>query len=106
MTDKSSNELEERIECLEALLIEQEHRFVATWSNFLRRGRWTESSKKRTAAVKALLFRFVPRLGPISVGFAFATALTVYFAYQANVKLENQNKLLVVQNELQEAQRR
>lgn len=101
-----SDTLENRVETLETNVLEQEHRLLASIVNFARRNRWPKGSEKRSAVIKALFWNLLPKAGPVAAGVTIISLITVYLAYQANLKIENQNILMAVQNELQESQRR
>lgn len=101
-----SAKLEDRVETLEANVLEQEHRLITSIVNFVQRNKWPKNSEKRSAVVKALFWNLLPKAGPVAAGVTIISLITVYLAYQANLKIENQNILMAVQNELQESQRR
>lgn len=91
---------------IEAKLLEQEHRLFRVWLNFLRISKFEKGDKRRVATLKALVWSFIPKPTPTIIALSFVSLITLFFAYEANVKLENQNTLLLIQNELQESQRR
>ncbi|MCF8378436.1 MAG: pentapeptide repeat-containing protein [Bacteroidales bacterium] len=98
-------DIEKLIE-IEAKVIEQEHRLFPVWLNFMRRNKYKKGDIRRTSTLKALLWSFMPKPTPTIIALSFVSLITLFFAYEANVKLENQNTLLLIQNELQESQRR
>jgi uncharacterized protein YjbI with pentapeptide repeats len=102
----SSEECEGKLVELEAQILEQEHRIISTFINFFGRSKWPKSDKRRRATIISLLWMFVPRITPTTAGLGAVGLLTIVLAYEANIKLENQNTLITVQNELAEAQRR
>ena len=91
---------------IEAKILEQEHRFITSVINFVNRTQWPRGDARRKATVVALLWKLVPRITPVTAGVGLLGLLTILLAYEANLKLENQNTLITVQNELSEAQRR
>ncbi|MCT4580005.1 MAG: pentapeptide repeat-containing protein [Flavobacteriales bacterium] len=99
-------EIKERIVNVEARLLEQEHRLLPVWLNFFRRNRYGKNDKRRSSTLKALLWSFVPKPTPTVIAISLISIVTMILAYEANIKLENQNTLLLIQNELQESQRR
>ncbi len=102
----SSGEYDDKLVELEAQILEQEHRIISTFINFFGRSKWPKGDKRRKATITSLLWMFVPRITPTVAGLGAAGLLTIILAYEANIKLENQNTLITVQNELAEAQRR
>ncbi|MBK6265643.1 pentapeptide repeat-containing protein [Marivirga sp. S37H4] len=99
-------DIERKFDDLESKIYEQEHRLFPVWYNFLTRKKFSKQDNRRLAINKALLWSFIPKPTPTAVAITGISILTIFLAYQANVKLENQNTLLLVQNELQESQRR
>ncbi|RUP83565.1 hypothetical protein C7Y69_00810 [Alteromonas sp. KS69] len=91
---------------LEAQLLEQEHRFISCIMNFVNRSRWGKDDPRRRATIISLLWRLFPFTSASSVGIGLVGIITLVLAYEANIKLENQNALIIIQNELSEAQRR
>ena len=103
MEEKSTKE---KLIDVEAKLLEQEHRLFPVWINFFRRNQYDKNDKRRISTLKALLWSFIPKPTPTVVVISLISIVTMFLAYEANVKLENQNTLLLIQNELQESQRR
>lgn len=99
-------EIQDKLEGLESKLYEQEHRLFSVWYNFFNRNKFSKGDHRRLAINKALIWSFVPKPTPTAIAISGLSLLTIFLAYQANIKLENQNTLLLVQNELQESQRR
>lgn len=91
---------------IEAKLLEQEHRLFTVWVNFFRRKKFEKNDKRRISTLKALVWSFIPKPTPTVIAISVISILTLLLAYEANLKLENQNTLLLIQNELQESQRR
>ncbi|WP_299834048.1 pentapeptide repeat-containing protein [uncultured Tenacibaculum sp.] len=91
---------------LEAKILEQEHRLFRIWVNFFTRNKYNRGDKRRNSINKAVIWSLIPKPTPTLIAISTISILTAYLAYEANVKLENQNTLLLIQNELQESQRR
>ncbi|ADE53134.1 pentapeptide repeat-containing protein [Coraliomargarita akajimensis] len=91
--DAANNQLE-----TEALLIEQEHRAIKIWFNFIQYRRVDKSDPRRRASTLAFgWFWISPTSGAIFAGTLFSAA-TIFFLWQQNQKIEQQNRLISEQN--------
>lgn len=103
MEESSENRLIE----LEAKLLEQEHRPFHLVFNFLNRKKWNENDVRRKAVSKAIIIRLL--FSPASVlifSGGFLGFLSIFFLYQQNQLLRNQNYRIEQQTYLIEAERR
>ena len=100
------NEIKNKFKDLEAKYYEQEHRLFPIWFNFFTKSKFSKNDKRRVGINKAVIWSLIPKPTVTFVAISGLSLLTLFLAYEANVKLENQNTLLLVQNELQESQRR
>ena len=93
-------------ENIEAKLIQQEHRLVAIVRNFI--SYKNEKGPKRTAAIHALAWKIVIGFLPAAVvgGVGITAIFGVILANRANDLISEQNRLLNIQSNLVEGQRR
>ncbi|MBN8488190.1 MAG: pentapeptide repeat-containing protein [Burkholderiales bacterium] len=88
-------------------LIERESRAVPIWlglANHLRNQGW--NSPKFQAALRALIWKLLSPGGAAAGGVLLISFLTAYLAWQSNRLLQEQNRLITIQNQLQESARR
>lgn len=96
-------DIERRLDELDARLIEQEHRTVHVALNAYKYFGRDTPSEKRTAAMRALFWRvFAPYTvaAVLASGGTLVAGISAYFLYQQNQKLEAQTKLLERQTEI------
>ena len=98
---------------IEARLIEQEHRFIKIVLNFFRRKQFQKGDPRRLATITALVYSFLAPGKAVATGIGIVSLVSLYIAWQANAKIDEQNllisrqnELLNVQNKLSDAQRR
>lgn len=91
---------------LDAALIRQEHRVLHILANAWWAWSFPVEDPRRKAAIEALLWHLVPASGPVVAGAGVGiTALVgLYFAYQANSLVAEQNKSIAKQSQLLESQ--
>ncbi|APZ96282.1 hypothetical protein [Fuerstiella marisgermanici] len=93
-------------EQLQASLWAQEHRLFALLQNGLTSRSLTESDPRRVAARNALMWRIVVSLAPgaAASGVGLVALFGLYFAWQANGLISDQNVLLTGQTEMLKSQ--
>jgi len=112
MNESESKPIKEKLENLEAKLIEQEHRTLASIKNLIDNS--SNKKFKRAAWISILTNLIFSKNSVIVIGsLGIGTAVSIFLAYQANRLVNEQNKLVKVQNSiieqqshLQEAERR
>ncbi|MEM9884368.1 MAG: pentapeptide repeat-containing protein [Bacteroidota bacterium] len=105
MSSKQSehSKIEERLKELEANLIEQEHRPLKLLSNYLNRKRqWggDVNDVRRIAASRALIWRLFSSPTSVIIGAgSLVTLFTIYFLWQQNKLIQQQNDIVARQTE-------
>lgn len=91
---------------IDAALIEQEHRLPAVILNYWKTRGFEKTDPRRSAAVKAILWRIFSPGTAAAGGLTLVTIFGTLIAFQANSLLLNQNQKIDQQSFLIEAQRR
>jgi len=92
-------ELENKIEELESKLIEQEHRpFVILQNYFINRQKWPKNNKKRSAALKALVWSIFFSPFAIALTGGIIAILTLATLLWQNSIIKDQNSIINDQN--------
>ena len=101
--------IKEKLDDIESRLIEQEHRPIQVITNFLiSRKKYEKGSKKRDAALKAMIWRLFYSPTTVAVGAGSVGLISLFFIYrqtnlidQQNTLIENQNKVIARQFTIQ-----
>jgi len=101
----NEKENEERLEKIEALLIEQEHRFLTVLNNFfIKRPKWPSDDPRRAASAKALIWALFFSPGTVAVaGTTVALVIVGVFVWQ-NLLIKKQNEFFQTQIKQQQSQ--
>ncbi len=86
---------------IELKFVEQEHRTLRVWYNFYRYALSKPVRKNyKSASIQAVISWFFSPAGIISITLPIGALAGAYFAWNANILLDSQNRLLDKQNEL------
>jgi|GEM_PF-6249591 len=92
------SDIEERVDKLESLLVEQEHRPFKIIGNFIEAYRGDKSEDFKKSAYKAFIYRLFFSPAVIASGGVVIGVLTLLLLYWQNEKFDEQNALILDQN--------